>query len=112
MGERPSFTTEDSNASLAGMIIRPLAHREQYLTMSGSTRDTIPATERFLHQVRDVRLVQQGTRDFDIECTIKTTTLLIFLQNDSTPLPSVPKPNPKNLSNLAKIQELEQQIAR
>ncbi|CAF9930677.1 MAG: hypothetical protein ALECFALPRED_004703 [Alectoria fallacina] len=35
-----------------------------------------------------------------------------FSRNDSTPEPSLPKPNPMNVSNLAKIQDLEQQIAR
>ncbi|KAL9065307.1 MAG: hypothetical protein Q9161_008336 [Pseudevernia consocians] len=35
-----------------------------------------------------------------------------FSRNDSTPEPSLPKPNPMNTSNLAKIQDLEQQIAR
>lgn len=37
---------------------------------------------------------------------------LMSLQNESTPPPSLPKPNPKNASNIAKIQDLEQQIAR
>ncbi|KAF6221195.1 hypothetical protein HO133_002050 [Letharia lupina] len=35
-----------------------------------------------------------------------------FSRNDSTPEPSLPRPNPMNVSNLAKIQDLEQQIAR
>ncbi|KAL6715440.1 hypothetical protein ACLMJK_006401 [Lecanora helva] len=35
-----------------------------------------------------------------------------FNRNESTPPPSLPKPNPKNLSNEAKIKDLEQQIAR
>lgn len=35
-----------------------------------------------------------------------------FSRNDSTSEPSLPKPNPMNVSNLAKIQDLEQQIAR
>ena len=39
-------------------------------------------------------------------------SVLIPLQNDSTPESSIPRPNPMNVSNLAKIQDLEQQIAR
>lgn len=38
--------------------------------------------------------------------------MLMLVKNESSPPPSLPRANPKNLSNQAKIQDLEKQIAR
>jgi len=38
--------------------------------------------------------------------------ILILWQRESTPPPQTPKPNPKNLTNLSQIADLEQKIAR
>ncbi|KAL2038124.1 hypothetical protein N7G274_009071 [Stereocaulon virgatum] len=72
MGERPSFTTEDSNARLAAREIQ-----------------------------------SQLLKDFSTKSEMSDW----FGRREATAPPSIPKENPKNLSNLAKIQELEKKIA-
>lgn len=50
---------------------------------------------------------QQLLKDFSTKSEMSDW----FSRKESTPPPRTPKPNPKNTSNLAKIEELEQQIA-
>lgn len=59
LGEKPSFSTEDGNAILAGLST-PDWDRSHRLTLIYSPRDSIAAAKRLLDKVRDVRLVQQG----------------------------------------------------
>ncbi|SLM36694.1 mis12-mtw1 family protein [Lasallia pustulata] len=73
LGEKPSFSSEDSHARLAAREIQ-----------------------------------QQLLKDFSSRSEMSDW----FSREDSVPDPQPPQPNPKNISNLAKIQDLEQQIAR
>ncbi|MCJ1398088.1 hypothetical protein MMC11_001285 [Xylographa trunciseda] len=50
---------------------------------------------------------QQLLKDFSTRSEMSD-----WFDRDTTPNPQPPKPNPKNLANLAKIQDLEQQIKR
>lgn len=55
LGEKPSFSSEDSNARLAGMSVGP---PNWYLANEGgSAGDTKPTPERLLETIRAVRLV-------------------------------------------------------
>ena len=90
LGEKPSFEKEDGNARLAGM----------------KTRDFVMASLADCWTAREIQ--SQLLKDFAAKSGLSNW----FDRRESTPPPLVPKANPKNLSNLAKIQELEQEIAR
>jgi len=60
LGEKPSFSSEDSGARLAGTTQWAMRFLEHWLTAWDSTRDTVTAAEGFLNEVRHVRLVWQG----------------------------------------------------
>ncbi|CAF9902928.1 MAG: hypothetical protein HETSPECPRED_000059 [Heterodermia speciosa] len=73
LGEKPSFSAEDSHAKLAAREIQ-----------------------------------QQLLKDFSVKSDFSDW----FSRRESTPPPRTPRPNPKNLSNLSLIADLEQKIAR
>ncbi|KAL8786136.1 MAG: hypothetical protein Q9195_008340 [Heterodermia aff. obscurata] len=73
LGEKPSFSAEDSHAKLAAREIQ-----------------------------------QQLLKDFSVKSEFSDW----FSRRESTPPPRTPRPNPKNLSNLSLIADLEQKIAR
>ena len=90
LGEKPSFEKGDGNARLAGMAALPSPLR--------ASTDSWIARE----------IQSQLLKDFSTRSGLSNW----FDRKESTPPPAAPKANPKNLSNLAKIQDLEQQIAR
>lgn len=90
LGEKPSFEKEDGNARLAGMTACHFS--DDALADIGVARE----------------IQSQLLKDFAAKSGLSNW----FDRTESTPPPTVPKANPKNRSNLAKIQELEEQIAR
>lgn len=60
LGEKPSFSAEDSHAKLAGESPAALSSRGMSANNERSPRDTTAAAQRLLQPIGDVRLVQQS----------------------------------------------------
>lgn len=82
---------------------------ENWMVTINSAGDTAATAEGFLNKVRTVGLVPEGVYHLSLGSVQNALTIA---QKDSTPPRQPPVPNPKNMSNIAKIQDLEQQIAR
>lgn len=90
LGDKPSFEKGDSNARLAGMY-----------TLENPT-------SCYLTRCVAREIQSQLLKDFSTKSNLSDW----FDRRELTPPSVAPKSNPKNLANLAKIRELEEQIAR
>ena len=90
LGDKPSFERQEGNARLAGMAVHKFSR--------GATAESGTARE----------IQSQLLKDFSTKSGLSNW----FDRIESAPPATAPKANPKNLSNLAKIQDLEQQITR
>lgn len=72
-----------------------------------STRDQRTTSERLLHAIRAIRLVWKGT------WSAAPAERILTSEQEDRPVPKHKlKPNPRNIANQAKIQELEQRLER
>lgn len=108
MGQKPGFSSEDSNARLAGDIVLSAFRRVVLLTHL-STSHSGRAAQRLFDTVGDVGLVQQGI--YTLSPTPNSFPLTLS-QEETAPVTLVKKLNPKNTSNATSIQDLEAQIKR
>ncbi|KAL8890611.1 MAG: hypothetical protein Q9215_002257 [Flavoplaca cf. flavocitrina] len=108
LGEKPSSTQKDFHARQAGGSSSSVQEQKSLELMIEQRAKSNNYCSKTSRRNQKCRIGSTGYNDFVFIADISSR----LPQKETTPPPQQPKPNPKNISNEKRIQELEQELAK